>query len=173
MAGRKAKPTALKLLQGNPGKRPINENEPKPKGKAPECPPQLDATARRIWNSTVKKLNTLGLITELDEALMANYCQSYSYWLQLTKDVKKEGQFKDVPILDKETGEPVGYVDGKPITETVKNPKVVEARLLLVHIRAVASEFGMSPSSRAKLSIEPPEEDEMKEFLSRNNRQAI
>lgn len=28
--GRKPKPTALKLLEGNPGKRPINANEPIP-----------------------------------------------------------------------------------------------------------------------------------------------
>ena len=28
--GRKPKPTALKILEGNPGKRPLNENEPIP-----------------------------------------------------------------------------------------------------------------------------------------------
>ena len=27
--GRKPKPTALKMLEGNPGKRPLNEYEPK------------------------------------------------------------------------------------------------------------------------------------------------
>jgi len=30
MAGRKPKPTALKIIEGNPGKRPLNKNEPKP-----------------------------------------------------------------------------------------------------------------------------------------------
>ncbi|HZK10243.1 MAG TPA: phage terminase small subunit P27 family, partial [Clostridia bacterium] len=33
--GRKPKPTALKVLEGNPGKRPLNKNEPQPERKAP------------------------------------------------------------------------------------------------------------------------------------------
>ncbi|MEQ8198694.1 MAG: phage terminase small subunit P27 family, partial [Clostridiaceae bacterium] len=32
--GRKPKPTAIKVLEGNPGKRPLNKNEPKPEKKA-------------------------------------------------------------------------------------------------------------------------------------------
>ena len=33
--GRKPKPTALKVLEGNPGKRPLNDREPvPPKGRA-------------------------------------------------------------------------------------------------------------------------------------------
>ena len=43
--GRKPKPTALKVLEGNPGKRPLNENEPKPERKAPECPSWLEPEA--------------------------------------------------------------------------------------------------------------------------------
>lgn len=37
MAGRKPKPTAVKKLEGNPGKRKLNTKEPIPaKGKEPE-----------------------------------------------------------------------------------------------------------------------------------------
>ena len=35
--GRKPKPTAVKVLEGNPGKRSLNTNEPKPVKKAPRC----------------------------------------------------------------------------------------------------------------------------------------
>lgn len=34
--GRKPKPTALKELEGNPGKRTLNDKEPKPPKKAPK-----------------------------------------------------------------------------------------------------------------------------------------
>ena len=44
--GRKPKPTALKVLEGNPGKRPLNENEPKPENKAPRCPSWLEQEAK-------------------------------------------------------------------------------------------------------------------------------
>ena len=39
--GRKPKPTALKVLEGNPGKRPLNENEPIPPKGSIKCPSWL------------------------------------------------------------------------------------------------------------------------------------
>lgn len=39
--GRKPKPTAMKELEGNPGKHPLNTSEPKPNKKAPACPKWL------------------------------------------------------------------------------------------------------------------------------------
>ena len=45
--GRKPTPTAIKVLEGNPGKRPLNANEPKPKKKAPRCPSWLEDEAKK------------------------------------------------------------------------------------------------------------------------------
>ena len=36
--GRKPKPTAMKVLEGNPGKRSLNTTEPQPPKRAPRCP---------------------------------------------------------------------------------------------------------------------------------------
>ena len=41
MAGRKLKPTAVKELEGNPGKRKLNKKEPKPDKGMPTCPEWL------------------------------------------------------------------------------------------------------------------------------------
>ena len=41
MAGRKPKPTALKKLEGNPGKRKLNMKEPMPEKGMPDCPKWL------------------------------------------------------------------------------------------------------------------------------------
>ena len=41
MAGRKPKPTAVKKLEGNPGKRKLNKKEPVPAKGMPECPDWL------------------------------------------------------------------------------------------------------------------------------------
>jgi hypothetical protein len=54
MVGRLPKPTALKVLSGNPGKRALNKNEPKP-GGVPTCPSSLDATAKREWPSLFER----------------------------------------------------------------------------------------------------------------------
>ena len=52
--GRKPKPTALKVLEGNPGKRPLNELEPKPKKQAPSCPSWLEPEAKKEWRRMAK-----------------------------------------------------------------------------------------------------------------------
>lgn len=58
--GRKPKPTAVKQLEGNPGKRQLNANEPKPAARAPSCPKGLKMMRKRNgdvlrnrWNSSV------------------------------------------------------------------------------------------------------------------------
>ncbi len=40
--GRKPKPTRLKLLQGNPGKRPIERDALEPPVEIPPCPEHLN-----------------------------------------------------------------------------------------------------------------------------------
>jgi len=38
MRGRRPKPSRIKALTGNPGKRPLNAQEPRPEPALPECP---------------------------------------------------------------------------------------------------------------------------------------
>ena len=56
MAGRKPKPTALKKLEGNPGKRELNTKEPVPEKGMPDCPKWLLSEAKVEWNRLCKKL---------------------------------------------------------------------------------------------------------------------
>ena len=48
-AGRKPKPTAIKELEGNPGKRKLNKKEPKPEKGMPVCPEWLLPEAKAEW----------------------------------------------------------------------------------------------------------------------------
>ena len=64
--GHNRKPTRLKLLQGNPGRRPLHpELEPQPEASMPSCPVQLGAAAKREWRRIAPELFKLGLLTEL------------------------------------------------------------------------------------------------------------
>ena len=52
MAGRKPKPTAIKKLEGNPGKRKLNTKEPIPAKGMPNCPERLMPELRKsgsVW----------------------------------------------------------------------------------------------------------------------------
>jgi phage terminase small subunit len=53
MRGRRPKPTRMKILTGNPGKRRLNENEPKPEPSVPDCPSELGPVARQEWDRLV------------------------------------------------------------------------------------------------------------------------
>ena len=73
MAGRPRKPTALKLLQGNPGKRKLPKGEVQPKVGC-EPPPWLNVKARVQWARLAPRLIELGLLTEIDGDAFAAIC---------------------------------------------------------------------------------------------------
>ncbi len=78
MAGRKPKPTAVKKLEGNPGKRKLNTKELVPAKGMPACPDWLMPEAKKKWERLAKLMNQMGVLTEVDMAAFAAYCQSYA-----------------------------------------------------------------------------------------------
>ncbi len=78
-SGRKPKPTALKLLEGNRGKRRIVK-EPEPDGQ-PLRPNWNDGEAIRFWDRNVPQLTELGIATKLDQDALEMMCQTYAAWL--------------------------------------------------------------------------------------------
>src|SRR4051812_963222 len=86
------KPTRLKILAGNPGKRPLNAAEPKPDPKPPVCPAWLDDAAKTKWRATVKELSRLGVLTSIDGDALAAYCQAWAEFQWATKTLRKEGR---------------------------------------------------------------------------------
>jgi phage terminase small subunit len=74
MRGRKAKPTVLKLVQGNPGKRALNKDEPRPSAGAVK-PRFLRGRAAVIWDEYVPELERLGLLRSVDAPMFATWCQ--------------------------------------------------------------------------------------------------
>ena len=93
MAGRKPKPTAVKKLEGNPGKRKLNTKEPNPGKGMPDCPAWLLPEAKTEWIRLSEKLNQMGVLTEIDRsafAAMEEYAKLAAE--DLKKDVQKAGK---------------------------------------------------------------------------------
>jgi phage terminase small subunit len=70
--GRKPKPTILKIVAGNPGKRHLNTREPKPQVRIPTCAAHLCPPAKAEWKRLAHQL-LMGIITDLDRAGLAAY----------------------------------------------------------------------------------------------------
>jgi P27 family predicted phage terminase small subunit len=153
MRGRKPIPNSLKLLRNNPGRRPINANEPKPEATIPPCPPHLDNEAHREWRRMTKRLVVLGLMTQIDRAAMAAYCQAWSRWCDAEVNIRK-----------------FGAVVESPNKFPVMSPYLIVANMALKQMRAFLTEFGMTPSSRSRLDVAAPQPklNPFEEFRHRN-----
>jgi P27 family predicted phage terminase small subunit len=141
MRHRRPKPTRLKVLTGNPGKRPLNDAEPRPQAAIPHCPEELGETARREWNRLVGELASLNLLTNFDRAALAAYCGAYALWAQATEAIQKYG------VMIKS---PSGY--------PVQSPYVSVANRQAEIMMRIASEFGFTPASRSRISTHPKAE---------------
>ena len=78
--GRKPKPTALKVLEGNPGKRPLNDREPVPPKGTLKCPAWLLPEAKKEWKRLAPALEAMGVLTMADLTAFEGYCQAYARW---------------------------------------------------------------------------------------------
>jgi len=134
MRGRKPKPTAVKVLSGNPGKRPLNDREPSLVPHLPRCPHHLTAEARKEWHRVVRELYDVGVLTVADRAVLAAYCQCYARWVEAEGMIEAEGSIQT---------NPKGYM--------VKSPWVEIAHQSLTQMRAYMVELGMTPSSRSRV----------------------
>ena len=147
MRGRRPVPTRMKLLTGNPGKRPLNANEPQPKPEIPECPPQLGPVAREEWDRLTTHLASLRMITALDRTALATYCSAYGLWAEAIEAVQKYGTMVKSP-----TGYPI------------QSPYVSIANRQAEIMMRIASEFGFTPASRSRISMPGPPDSQTSLF---------
>ena len=157
-SGRKPKPTALKLVTGNPGHRPLNKHEAKPTLSEPTPPEFLSTDAKVEWGRVVGTLYTVGLMTELDRAVLAAYCQAYGRWAQAERALSRmadKDEFNKALMVKTHNG------------TAIQNPLVGTANKAKADMVKYALEFGMSPSSRSKVNATPDDhkESQLKEFF--------
>jgi P27 family predicted phage terminase small subunit len=132
-------------LHGNPGKRPINNHEPKPELAAlpPPCPEFLDDYARAEWKRVAPELFRLRLLTRVDVAVLAAYCFSYSQWRTAAETLKAMGA--NDPVMH-------GLLVKTEAAGVTANPLVWIAKGALRDMVRYASEFGMTPASRSTIA---------------------
>ena len=135
--GRKPTPTAIKMLEGNPGKRPLNTKEPKPAKKAPSCPKWLEPEAKKEWRRLAKQMEQIGILTEVDMAAFAGYCQAYARWKEAEEFITQHGSIVKTPS---------GYWQ--------QVPQVSIAQTYLKIMNRFAEQFGLTPSSRSRIIAE-------------------
>jgi P27 family predicted phage terminase small subunit len=141
--GRKPKPSAVKKAAGNPGRRPLNNNEPRPKVTNLPCPSQLQGEARSEWERVAPELARNGVLTRLDEKALLGYCVAWQRFVEAQVQIAEP---KSHVLMTK---------SGYPIL----NPYLTIADKALETMRRFAVEFGMTPSSRSNIHVAPEDEN--------------
>lgn len=136
MPGPLPKPSHLKVLNGNPGNRPLNEQEPRPAQGEPLKPSWLEGRAASAWDELVPELARIGLLTVVDGHALAVYCEAWATYVQASEVVRKEGVLIE------------SYRGGM-----AKNPAAQIMRDSADLMMKVGGQFGLSPATRARLQV--------------------
>jgi P27 family predicted phage terminase small subunit len=136
MSGPPRKPTAWRRADGNRGKRAWNRAEPLPPEGVPDCPGHLGEEARAEWYRLVETLVDMGVISVIDRAVLAAYCQAYGRW------VEAEEKLKETPLLIRT---PSGYVQQSPWLSVANRQMELMGRYM--------AEIGLTPASRSRIAV--------------------
>lgn len=145
MATRGPKPTPLHLalVRGRPAhKLPDPAKEIRAPLDEPTPPAHLSDEAKVEWGRVVAILVSLKLMTQLDRAALAAYCQAYGRWVQAERALSAMAE-KDTltrGLMIKTTG-----------NNLIQNPLVGTANKAMGDMVRCAAEFGMTPSARTRL----------------------
>ena len=149
--GTKPKPTALKLIEGNKGKRALPKKEAVIALCEPTPPPFLCDDAKVEWGRVCSALFAAGLMTELDRASLAAYCAAYGRWAQSERAINtmagKDGINAALLIKTKEGN-------------AIQNPLVGIANKARADVVRFAAEFGMTPSARTRVTATPDDNEQ-------------
>ena len=155
MRGRKPKPTHLKLVRGNPGKRRLNGAEPVPERMLPSPPNELCADARLEWERVAGELHRIGVLSGIDRAALAAYCQAYGRWVVAERAIARMAERDQLT-----EGLMIKTANGN----AVQNPLVGTANKAMADLVRYAAEFGMTPSARSRINGQTGESDEPEGF---------
>lgn len=148
------KPLALRVLEGNAGKRPLNlADGVNPKIEIPAPPRHLSREARKEWKRITPLLEELGLISGLDRTALALYCQAAgrlaeleeAFNGQVNRLMDQRGlDYPDAVYEASHAVTPSGYAQQSVMVQLIKSHREQVNRYL--------QHFGMSPAARGRVS---------------------
>lgn len=135
-------PTALKLLKGNPGRRPLNADEPvtPPLAVVPTPPTHVGRAGKAAWEVLAPLLTTLGVLTAVDLLGFERLCVCYGDVRRIEQLLARQGRYQRVKT---KAG---GYMRRL-------HPAVSELQEADRRLRMYLAEFGALPASRSRVRV--------------------
>lgn len=136
MRGRKPTPTALKIIAGNPGKRPLNAHEPQPRADLADAPSWLTERQKATWTEVVE-MSPPGLLKDIDASVFAVWVVAFDLYQEASERLARSGMLVKAP----NTGVPMQ----SPYLAIVNR----QAQIMM----KAASEMGFTPASRSRVIV--------------------
>ena len=112
---------------------------PRRRERLPRCPEHLTPAAAREWHRVARLLQGMGVLTGIDRAALAAYCQAYGRW------VETEARLQEGPLLYRT---PSGHVQQSPLLGIVHKQLELMGRYMV--------ELGMTPAARSRVMAGNP-----------------
>jgi P27 family predicted phage terminase small subunit len=151
-AGRRPKPTRLKVLTGSRRVR-RDGREPMPPSGLPPRPTDLDDVGLAEWDRLIPELSRLGLLTQIDWTLPWLCCDTYSECVRMRRTLARLAGG--------------GFLLRAPDGTVKANPLYIQYLKAKHQLRLLLGEMGLTPASRARLvapSAAEAEDDPFAEF---------
>lgn len=145
MPGPKPIPT-LKLQSRGSWRGRVRQDEIKPSTEISGCPEWLDDEAKKKWFELMPKLQSLGLLTNLDIDALARYCDTWSWWRKCRIFIEKNGE------TFKTSGSSGDYHN--------QYPHVAIIHKLAAELDKLEKSFGLTPADRVGLKAGSPKEED-------------
>ena len=142
MPGPSGKPTLLKALQGNPGKRKLNKREPSPAKQPAVKPAWIQRLAEEQWDIYWPIVSAWGFGTETDRMALEALCVSYAEWRLNTQYCFTHG-----------------YSFERGDYQCLR-PEAKQAETAFRRMMASLDRFGLNPSARSKIQLPAPTEED-------------
>lgn len=149
--GRPPKPSASLKLQGTYRADRRFADEPVPDAGIPVRPKFLTGPAKKEWERLGPLLIEKGVLTTWDVAAFTQYCWHWGEWVSLGRAVKKaKNGMKDLRSRYTSTTSKGGECLDVLVQAQFK---------ALVACRSLATEFGLTPSSRTRIKTGAKQEE--------------
>lgn len=149
-SGRRPKPTALKLLQGNPGQRKLNEREPQPPvGEVVK--PEMGAEVGAVWDELAPGCIAMGTLTTVDVRTFVTLCELQATFNTAAKEKASPGfrPFLHTTMVDSA---------GNEHQNVKEHPALSLERKTAAALRPYYEKFGLEPVGRARIQVPKSQE---------------
>jgi P27 family predicted phage terminase small subunit len=138
VSGRTPKPTGLKVIEGNRGKRALSKGEPEPDVLLDTNPPaHLAERSAAVWREVAPMLRRMGVLTVADVIALEMLCDAVADYRHARAQLGDE------------------FVTRSAKGSDMLNQWLVAKQLSSKRAEAFMGKFGMDPVARSKVLLDP------------------